>query len=105
MDRSTTLKRPEPNKTAFQVLARLPEIRPQDLHALSKLELFAVVAEHWPKCSSEARVYLLSCEDRFIRSEARAQSRAFSAEGSVLGMPRNIGHVSESASKAFDLHV
>ena len=54
-------------------------IEPAHLQDLSRLELFAVVAEHWLKCSGQARIFLLCSPDQFIRGQARAQQVAFTA--------------------------
>ncbi|EJY6032481.1 hypothetical protein FA341_32065 [Pseudomonas aeruginosa] len=63
-------------QTRFSVFAQLPQIEPQHLLGLSRIELFSVISEHWLKCSAPARIYMLSSEDRFIRGQARAQNKA-----------------------------
>lgn len=65
-------------QTRFTTLAGIPRIETEHLLGLNRIELFSVIAEHWLKCSAPARIHMLSSEDRFIRSEARAQNKALS---------------------------
>lgn len=74
-------------QTRFTALAELKKIEPEHLHGLSRIELFSVIAEHWLKCSAPARISMLSSDDQFIRSEARAQNKAFSTQICVDQLP------------------
>lgn len=70
------MKRIESAQTSFSEFALTQSIEQEHLKGLSRIELFSVVAEHWLKCSAHARILLLSSEDQFIRSQARAQQKA-----------------------------
>lgn len=55
----------------IQSLRALKQIDREHLSNLSRIELYAVLVEHWPKCSAEAREELMTHKDAFVRRNAR----------------------------------
>lgn len=54
----------------IQSLRALKQIDREHLSNLSRIELYAVLVEHWPKCSAGAREELMSHKDAFVRRNA-----------------------------------
>lgn len=60
----------------IQSLRHLKQIHPEHLDGMSRIELYAVIVEHWPKCNSDARRQLVGHGDPFVRGQARAMEQA-----------------------------
>jgi len=51
----------------IESLQHLHEIAPEHITSMSRTELYAVIAEHWGKCTDETRFELLQHRDAFVR--------------------------------------
>lgn len=63
----------------IQSLRHLKQIHPENLENMGRIELYAVIVEHWFKCCDEARKRLINHADPFVRGQARSMEQALFA--------------------------